>query len=65
MLGSLLEKAKFGPRPVKVLLGLASLTFASFLRFIGKKEKALALETSIHRSALSKLADRIVEKRVK
>src|SRR5579884_2422701 len=59
------EWLEFDAPFVKAPLALSLVLAGSGLRALGKKKKALALWASVHRSASSRLADRLVEARVR
>jgi glycosyltransferase involved in cell wall biosynthesis len=60
-----LEYAKFESRICKQILGLSGLGTATAMRLMGRNARALEIETSVHRNALSGLADRVIERRVR
>jgi len=60
-----LEYAKFESRFCKQILGLSGLGTATAMRLMGRNARALEIETSVHRNALSGLADHVIEGRVR
>jgi glycosyltransferase involved in cell wall biosynthesis len=60
-----LEYAKFESPLFKQLIGLSGLGTATAMRLMGRNARALEIETSVHRNALSGIADRIIERRVR
>ncbi len=59
------DYAKFDSRLCRELIGLGGLSMATAYRLLGKRRRALELETSVHRNHLSVLADQVVEGRVR
>jgi glycosyltransferase involved in cell wall biosynthesis len=59
----LTEYAKYESRFCQELMGIGGLSAATALRMLGKNRRAIELETSVHRNALSTLAEPIIERR--
>ncbi len=57
------EYAKYDSRICQELMGLGGLSAATALRLFGRNRRAIELETSIHRNALSRLAEPAIERR--